>query len=246
MYHPSFRLLRWFLGVVVAATALGWVVPAGGASRSVTIVDNAFSPDNITVAVGDSVTWRNTGQRGHSVKADDGGFDSSPACTFQDTSSCMANGATFTTTFSQPGSYFYYCAVHGSPNGIGMAGVVTVASEGTTTSTTGATTSTTRRITSTTGSATTVTTRATTTTAKGATTTTVRSSTTTEGSIVVPDTIDPNAVTSTTIPLAPVPTLAVREQGDDSNTTALIIGLLVVLAAGLITAAWYLRPRRGL
>jgi plastocyanin len=241
-------MLRWVLGVVVAATALGWVAPAGAASRSVTIVDNAFNPDNITVLVGDSVTWRNTGQRGHSVKADDGSFDSSPGCSFQNTSSCMAKDGTFTVTFSQPGSYFYYCAVHGSPNGVGMAGVVTVASEGatTTTSTTAATTSTTRRTTSTSGSATTATTRATTTTAKGATTTTVRSSTTTEGSILVPDTIDPNAVTSTTIPLAPVPTLAVREQGDDSNTTALVIGLLVVLAAGLITAAWYLRPRRGL
>jgi plastocyanin len=38
----------------------------------------------------------------------------------------MMKGQTFSMTFKTPGSYPYYCRVHGGPGGRGMSGTVTV------------------------------------------------------------------------------------------------------------------------
>src|SRR4051812_11858375 len=45
------------------------------ASAAVTMGDLFFSPTSVTVAVGDTVTWRNTGQAPHNATADDGSFN---------------------------------------------------------------------------------------------------------------------------------------------------------------------------
>ena len=37
--------------------------------------DNFYSPATVSVFVGDTVTWRNTGAAQHSATADDGSFD---------------------------------------------------------------------------------------------------------------------------------------------------------------------------
>ena len=69
-----------------------------------TIVDFAFSPDPITVTVGQSVTWTNDDPFAHTVKAEDGSFDSGR----------LAQGAAFTTSFTTPGTYAYLCGIHNS------------------------------------------------------------------------------------------------------------------------------------
>jgi plastocyanin len=85
-----------------------------GASRgpnSVAIVDNDFSPSNITVKAGTTVDWTNTGSAQHTVTADDGSYDSS----------FLSSGAKFTHTFATAGTFTYHCNVHSS-----MHGTVTV------------------------------------------------------------------------------------------------------------------------
>jgi plastocyanin len=77
-----------------------------------TIVDFAFSPDPITVAVGQSVTWTNDDPFAHTVKAEDGTFDSGR----------LAQGAAFTTTFTTPGTYAYLCGIHNSMTGTVVVG----------------------------------------------------------------------------------------------------------------------------
>ena len=74
--------------------------PEGGAT--VEIVDLAFSPDAITVAVGTTVVWTNTGAVPHTVTAADGTFDSG----------VLDPGASFAHTFTEPGTYAYQCALH--------------------------------------------------------------------------------------------------------------------------------------
>jgi plastocyanin len=85
------------------------------ASASVTMGDLFFSPVSVTVAVGDTVTWRNTGQAPHNATADDGSFKTPD----------LNNGQSASHTFTQAGSFSYICTIH--PN---MKGTVRVLSSG--------------------------------------------------------------------------------------------------------------------
>jgi plastocyanin len=89
--------------------------PAGGESE-VTIGDNTFTPKELRVSVGTTVVWTHSGERPHTVTADDDSF----------TSDTLNNGATFQQTFDTPGTFPYYCQFHGGKGGEGMAGVITV------------------------------------------------------------------------------------------------------------------------
>jgi plastocyanin len=79
----------------------------------------SFVPANITINVGDSVTWTNTtgGYYMHNVVADDGSFRCANGC---DGDGHGGNGNpattwTFTLTFNQAGTVNYHCEVHGGP-----------------------------------------------------------------------------------------------------------------------------------
>ena len=63
-----------------------------------------YDPDNITVVIGvnNTVTWTNNDNEPHTVTAADGSFDSGN----------MNPGATFTYTFTKPGTYMYICTYH--------------------------------------------------------------------------------------------------------------------------------------
>lgn len=73
--------------------------------------DFAFTPAEVSVAVGDTVTWEHDGRIAHTVTADDDSFDSGS----------LAAGDTFTTSFDEAGTFAYVCQFHG-----GMTGTITV------------------------------------------------------------------------------------------------------------------------
>ncbi len=87
-----------------------------GATVIVEQQDYKFSPQNVTVNVGDTVTFVNKGATMHTATASDGSFDSGG----------MNTNATFNQTFTKPGTIKYYCKFHGSADGAGMAGAITV------------------------------------------------------------------------------------------------------------------------
>jgi predicted lipoprotein with Yx(FWY)xxD motif/plastocyanin len=89
---------------------------AAGQTVSVAISNFAFAPKTLTVAPGTTVEWTNQDSAGHTVTADNSAFDSGN----------MNQGATFKFTFTQPGTYAYYCRYHGGPGGQGMAGQIIV------------------------------------------------------------------------------------------------------------------------
>jgi plastocyanin len=105
----------------------------------VEIHNNYFSPAEIHVTEGETVTWTDVGAA-HSVTSDDGvSFDSNPGCSAPGLIGCMALGDTFEHQFRAPETVTYHCRVHGDA----MVGRVVVdAAATTTTSTTSATTST--------------------------------------------------------------------------------------------------------
>ena len=99
-------------GLVVGAIGAGVIlrnIAAGTAD--VTIVRDAASvavpylPATFPVAVGITVTWINKDVTAHTVTSSLNGtipFDSGPFTT----------GATWSHTFTQPGTYWYYCTIH--------------------------------------------------------------------------------------------------------------------------------------
>lgn len=74
----------------------------GGRAETVSIRDFTFSPGNVTVPVGASVTWTNYDDAPHSATAKDGSW----------TTGILNKGETKTITFDKPGDYAYYCTVH--------------------------------------------------------------------------------------------------------------------------------------
>jgi plastocyanin len=93
----------------------GAAARAAAATVTVKISSFQFTPKAVTVAVGTTVEWVNSGGR-HTVEADDGSFKS-------DT---LADGAKFSHTFAKAGKYPYHCSFHGDKGGKDMAGTVIV------------------------------------------------------------------------------------------------------------------------
>ena len=68
------------------------------------IGDNFFAPDEVTVAVGSTVTWQiDAGENPHDVVATDGSFRSNMP---------MNRGDIFSYTFTKAGEYAYVCSFH--------------------------------------------------------------------------------------------------------------------------------------
>jgi plastocyanin len=72
------------------------------ATDHVVISGFAFSPAVAAVKVGTTVTWTQQDEDQHTVTANDGSFTSSP----------LVTGATYTHTFTAPGTYQYHCSIH--------------------------------------------------------------------------------------------------------------------------------------
>jgi plastocyanin len=89
-------------------------VPAGAQSPqpakpalTVHIKDYAFGPKAAHIRVGDTVMFVNDDDETHTVTAADGTFDSKG----------LAEKATFSHTFTKPGTYAYHCTIHTSMKG---------------------------------------------------------------------------------------------------------------------------------
>jgi plastocyanin len=109
-------LLRAAPVAVLVAGAFGGGA-AQAAEHQVSVSSNVFTPADLTIAVGDTVRWTNTGGP-HNVRFDDASFDE-PA----DPSTMLW---TVSRPFASAGAFRYYCEAHGGPNGVGMAGIVRV------------------------------------------------------------------------------------------------------------------------
>src|SRR5215212_11003528 len=99
-------MLPVMLAVLVAASGFLARVGPSAAHQSdtveVQVVDFSFEPGTVTVPVGTTVTWTNTGSHSHTVTADDGSFDSGR----------LDPGEQFPHTFDQPGTFTYHCGFH--------------------------------------------------------------------------------------------------------------------------------------
>ena len=90
--------------------------PPPAAEETVTATDNAFTPKDVTVRPGDKVTFNGTNTAApHNVRFVGEAALNTPSTTFN-----------VSKTFDSAGTFAYYCELHGSPDGTGMAGTVKV------------------------------------------------------------------------------------------------------------------------
>jgi plastocyanin len=90
----------------------GGSAPAASGPQAVAISGHAYSPKDLTVPAGTTVTWTNQDSDPHTVTSMHGGSLGSKT---------LNKGDTYSYTFSQAGTYMYYCTIH--PD---MQGSVTV------------------------------------------------------------------------------------------------------------------------
>ncbi|HEU5004813.1 MAG TPA: cupredoxin domain-containing protein [Candidatus Saccharimonadales bacterium] len=81
---------------------------AGQRSAEVNIRNMMFTPSQVTVVRGTTVTWTNNDKVSHTVIIDHGDGPQS---------SNISPGASFSYTFNQAGSYQYHCRTHPSMRG---------------------------------------------------------------------------------------------------------------------------------
>ncbi len=101
-------------------TAVFFIAPLGAiaaTTHEVQVLDpRSFSPNNLTIEVGDTVRWINAaGGNQHDVTADDGSFASVTASSF-----------TFERTFNSIAEILYHCSVHSFAGGSAQNGRIEV------------------------------------------------------------------------------------------------------------------------
>lgn len=134
---------RTYLATLGGATVAGLAgcTVFGEQEYDVGMTANAFKPDEYEVFVGETVVWRNTSSRSHTVTAYEnaipedaeyfasGGYESEQAARDSWESGLGGNievQETYSHTFETPGEYHYVCIPHERRN---MTGVIVVTDE---------------------------------------------------------------------------------------------------------------------
>lgn len=93
--------------------------PANGEVVKVQAIDNIFRKDAIEIVAGTEVQWQNRGRNDHNIVpidgADWGVIDPTQ----------FGPKTTYSFVFATPGTYAYYCSIHGTDTK-GMVGTITV------------------------------------------------------------------------------------------------------------------------
>jgi plastocyanin len=99
--------MRKLMLVTAAVLALGGAGHAAAATRTVQITRTGFTPSTLSLAHGDTVTWRNADTVEHQVVANGGSF----------ASPILKPGASYSFTFTRAGTFGYHDALKPSLKG---------------------------------------------------------------------------------------------------------------------------------
>ena len=94
-------MTRLTLTLVAAMLLSAAPAPAARDAR-VDIKDFTYGPRELTVPAGAQVTWINHDEETHTITSATGAFGSTG----------LSHDEHFTQTFTQPGTYAYFCALH--------------------------------------------------------------------------------------------------------------------------------------
>jgi hypothetical protein len=102
-------------GVVSLTNSIAAGMVADPTTPGVKIVDFGFQAPALTVRVGSSVSWSNTGAVEHTVTSDSTGATTTAGAVWD--SGKLATGQVFSHTFDTPGTFAYHCTVHPTMTG---------------------------------------------------------------------------------------------------------------------------------
>jgi plastocyanin len=106
-----------------SGAAAGSGGPAASGANEIQIIQKTFQPANLTIHVGDTVTWTVTQAIADPHSVTSGNYkDQSTWTTFDSGIKLKNNGDSFKFTFTTAGTYPYFCQVHPDT----MSGVITV------------------------------------------------------------------------------------------------------------------------
>jgi plastocyanin len=106
--RPTVRaLLAATLTLVAIAGGTRAIAAGGAAPVGVSIVGRAYLPADLTVGLGQTVTWRNETLDKHTVTSVNGLFNSG----------VMTTGSSFAVTFTKAGTFDYKCTIHPTMHG---------------------------------------------------------------------------------------------------------------------------------
>jgi plastocyanin len=97
------------------------IVELTGSPAEVRAIDNTFDAEGVRVAAGTTIRWTNQGRQDHDVVP---AGETEPETWGADLDE-FHPGDTYEHTFTEPGTYNYYCTIHGT-EAKGMVGVVIV------------------------------------------------------------------------------------------------------------------------
>jgi plastocyanin len=140
-FHNYKLFMRSAYALYMATTAIGvatyltWYIPepeeqttpapeAKTETKSNVVVPMrgfVFNPEQVVVPLGATVVWVNQDGAPHTATSDDG-------LAFQ--SDLIGKGQSFSFSATQVGEFAYFCELHGSAGGVGMAGVLKVVAVG--------------------------------------------------------------------------------------------------------------------
>jgi len=95
--------------------------PSNGQTADVLSIDNTFLPQDLTVAAGTEVVFTNNGRNPHNVLPE----GDEAATVWGVLEAEFLPGDVYTRVFDTPGTYVYYCSIHGTPTAA-MYGTITV------------------------------------------------------------------------------------------------------------------------
>ena len=94
------KRIALLVGLALAASTA--VHALGASSTAVGIKEFKFAPAALAVRPGTTVTWTNHDEETHTITSATGVFGSAG----------LGNDETFAQTFTRPGTYEYFCALH--------------------------------------------------------------------------------------------------------------------------------------
>jgi plastocyanin len=95
--------------------------PANGETADVLAIDNNFLPQPLEIVAGTEVVFTNNGRNPHNVLPE----DDPKATTWGVLEADFLPEDTYSHVFDTPGTYVYYCSIHGSATA-GMFGTIVV------------------------------------------------------------------------------------------------------------------------
>jgi plastocyanin len=106
------------VGTMLAACQSASAAPA----TVIEMLDNSYSPSELTVTAGMPVTFVGVGRNPHNAVAADGSWST------EDTFGSLEQfeGDEATVVVEEPGTYVFFCTFHGNAEGRGMAGTLVV------------------------------------------------------------------------------------------------------------------------